>query len=178
MLKSYIFKLFLAILTLIAISSCEKEEEDVIPPTLGIFVNISGIDLSFYHNNSVDVFQPSLIIFSRVKTDLNYTGINIFIANVDLNNISYPFIVQDFYLGYSTERNPEDLSFDHYSNQLIDAINDNSTLVLTGYNNYILTGNFSGTLYKRITGEYQYETNSPNITITEGTFRIRLLRSQ
>jgi len=172
MLKSYIFKLFLVILTFITISSCEKEEEDVIPP-LGIFANISGVDLSFYHNNSVDLSQPSLISFSRVKTDLNYSGVTISILNVDLKNISYPYTVQNFYLYYSTEQNPDDLSFDLYSNQLIDARNDNSTLVLTGYNNSILTGNFSGTLYKRMPGEYQYETNSPNITITEGTFGIR-----
>jgi hypothetical protein len=174
MLKSNLFKPFLVILTLITISSCQKDEEDAIPP-LGIFANISGMDLSFFHNNSVDLSQPSLISFSRVKSDLNYNGVTISIENVDLDNISYPFTVQDFYLYYSTEQNPDDLSFDLYSNQYIDARNDNSTLVLTGYNNDILTGNFSGTLYKRIPGVYQYDTNSPNIIITGGTFGIRFL---
>jgi len=139
---------------------------------LGIFVSISGDELSFYTKSDLDQVKPSRVSFERRKSDLSFSGVRFIFDNVDLNTISYPYSVENFYLYYNIP-DPKNYSISGwYSNYLVDADLDNTTLILTGYKNKVLTGNFSGTLYDRPRNRPPIDANTPNITIAQGTFAV------
>tara|TARA_B100000780_G_scaffold243476_1_gene186738 strand:+ start:531 stop:1058 length:528 start_codon:yes stop_codon:yes gene_type:complete len=170
------FKYSIILLFSIALFACTKEEEVENPNRTTVDEYMKAIvdgdsviaDYIVVLQDPVfNGFYPNSEYFQvqRLVENGSAEGFNLIAERINLNTIDYPFTLR-----YSEHEDSATLLFNYYTpDDTAYAMNiadtTSFTVVLTGYNNEVLTGTFEGELYKE---------NQSSVTIEDGTFQIEM----
>ena len=171
------FKSVLILLFSITLFACTKEEDNTessstsVDEYMNATVNNKAVEADFVvilQDPVFNGFYPSSKYFQiqRLVENGSAEGFNMVVERINLNTIDYPFTLR-----YSENNAASTLLFNYYDEDdkgyaMNIADSSSFTVILTSYDDKVLTGTFEGELYTE---------DKSSVTVENGTFQIEMV---
>lgn len=170
------FKYSIILLFSIALFACSREEEVENPNKSNVdsyinaLVDGDSVNADYFvilQDPAFNAYYPNSSYFQiqRLVENGSAEGFNLIAERINLNTIDYPFTLR-----FSDNTEASTLLFNYYTPEdtaysMNIADTTSFTVILTGYQNNVLTGTFEGDLYKQ---------DQSSISVEEGIFQIEM----